>query len=942
MPVTGSDANLDPLSSPLVDPYYDSTIQPSTTTSKKVSSSTDTLLDTLSSAAATTQSSSLVLVGPSGSPLLPTPSSHVALSTYTETIQAALREFKEAVQLAETQDYLQDKDRYLENAATAQALLALYKTLVVFSRAIQSLVNQENDTIADLNAAAAQLNSVIQAGRAEDANQINLMNQATAAYQAGGSAKDYNAAVAAYNSYLETRNAQLASAQSTYNAAVDTYNARVAQNNAQLADLNAQAAALGITLSLKDQSTTSYVSAEMPTVTNPPSYLSLPTSGVAMLPSITNADTESSILTTYYQPAVTAALTLITTSNHQMDLNQAYLELQYYYLAGTEPYLPNAYIQQNRENLTGNSTTSSAGSALTVLGSSTQTSPSTARVLSDALYKSATLQDSQPLSPNLYDQLVLNTIQLLGQVSTYASLPATNALAQSKGLIPPTSPAVGLSVGYGIVQQVVSSLSSEAYKTALGGLISANGSEAGISDQGIAQAQRVLTATTNLAILQIALVQAAMSMQSPGLVSQFLSNLENLPANSALLASSSKGTLASDLLQDPLSLSLLSSAIAANSSEANVNVQTVSTALSNVQNQGVNVNNSSALQQALIQEFQKAGLSSQQAEDLAALTLAELSGSANLPFLNGVLSGAIASANLPISTLAANLNSGVNQGTIEQAVQSALAKASGPDSFQIALNTALGQAGFSSETAASLSRTLTIALAESAFTEALSANLVNLNLLQASLAQGLQTENADTQASQAITAAIHGGRSLRSVSDLQNALQEELVNQGISQEEAQAAAQAAIVDYLNPEDNPLESGSLGEALQPQALAQQVFSRVFGLASPDLGSSSAQKLAANYTLALLGLSTVGELTEQESQSATSLLSLFKEQLGALSSEGQSAILAEWASQMRDLTNPNLELAQFLSQIKQPATVLLSTAIPSMGMQQLERPIDSLQV
>ncbi|WP_284452533.1 hypothetical protein [Parachlamydia acanthamoebae] len=957
MSIPGSDANLNPLKSPITDPYYDSTIQPSTNTSVTVSSSTQTLIDSLSSSSAdaATQSSNLVLVGPSGSPLLPTPSTHVNYGDFLQLIQSVTDTLKQTNYQNQAQDYLMDKDMYLENALAAQYLIQLYATLVAFSSQIQSLVGQENDAVASLNAARAQLNNTIQSGRAEDVAQINAMNAATTAYLNGGSLQDYNTAVATYNNYITTRNVELSAAQTTYNSAVDTYNAQVSQNNAQLAQLNVEAAKLGITLTLSNQSTVGYAYPTLPgVVTNPPSYVDTPTDGLPMLPSITNTDNQSSILTTYYQPVVAALLPLIQNSVAQMNLNNAYLDLQYYYLAGRAPNLPNAYIQQAVQSATGNSSTAvSAGSSLATLGSLAQSNSSIGRVLSDGLYKLTTLQDSQPLSPRLYDELVLNTVQLLGQVSAYASLPATSSLAQQAGLIPPESPAVGLSVGYGVLKGVVGSISGESYKTALGGLISANASEAGLSEQGIAQAQRVLTATTNLAILQIALVQAAVALQSPGLVSQFLSNLENLPNNSVLLASSSNGSQTNDVLQNAVSRSLLSSALAAEAAKQGleVNAQAINNALANAQNQlNANVNNPNTLQNALSQEFQQAGLSSAQANALAALTVAELGGSANLPFLNGVFSGVIDSANLPISTLAANIGVGnVSSGIIEQAIQSSLAKASSPDSFQLALNTALTQAGLTSDTAASVSRNLTVALAQSAFTQALGSNLVNLNLLQASVAQSLQnqnasttTDNAATQANAAVTAAVGHGPRAGSVADLKNILAQELINQGIAEEQAKAIAQSAIVDYANPEANPLESGSLTRTLQPQELAQQVFSRVFGLAS-DLGPSSAQKLASNYTLALLGLSTQGELTDREqAQPAASVLSLFKQQLQELSSAGQLEIFKQWVSQMRDLTNPNLELAQFLSQIKEPATVLLSTAIPSTGMQQLKRPIDSLQV
>jgi len=952
LPESGPNMNsLPPGATPLVDPYFDSSVESAvepteTATSSSSASFTATpIADTTSSALVSGSTSlSLELIGSSGGPLLPKPSTGLSLIAYARVVKDAILEFQTQAKETEVLDYLQNRLMNVESASVALQLIRLFLDIADYSNTAKDVNSGANADIRDINDASVSLNLTIQSGRPGDLAAIAALNQAIDDYNNGViDQTQYNAAVDAYTSYFDGRNPDIAQGEADYNNAVDIYNLAVAARNAEIDKANATAAALGLPL-LPQIPTLSHINVQLPIATqSPPAQIpvtsvAVPPGSVAPVPPVAPAPSQTTLLATYYAPVVDQAMPAVLALNDILALNASYLQVVRFYLAGRAPYLVNSYIEKNPASFAGTSTEASGGSSLTamVLGLS---SPNLERVLSLGNYTLQSLQEKLPNSPRVFDSIVLNSVRLLGSVGLFSSLPATNILAEKLGLIPSESPAVGISVGFGFLKNLTSTISSDSFKNDLQGFIVSSLSDAGLSEQGITDTAKVLTSTTTLALLQIGLVQAAISLEAPGLISQFLGNVAGLPEGAVQLASGSRGSSNSDILQDTLSRSLISSAVAARFG-GGVNSSSVNEALVNVLAKA-DVNDPNALTQATSQEFQDQGLSTEQADVLAQLAVAELTGSASLPYLSAALGAGLSTANLPIATLTENLNLGEDTTTVANAATRSLNKANNATDFQLTLAADLAKSGIEAQTASLIARDVTLGLAQASFTNALQQGSLDQELLATSIFQTLKNKLTTAIASLISERALERVN-INSVAELRKVISEELQSRGIASSEANSVSNSVIIDLRHTGQNPLTSLGLDNVLGPQALAEKLNAHIAGSVAADLGPSSAQRLASNYTLALLGVTTESHLVDQEASVPTSALSLFSKQIQELQSLGQDSIVKEWASNLRDLTNPTLELAHFLSRVKEPANVLLSTAIPDLGMQQTSRPIDSMNI
>lgn len=953
VPESGSNLNaLPPGATPLVDPFFDSSLESSAPASSSATTSASTAAaadvvatDTQISAAITGSTDlSLELIGPSGGPLLPTPASGLSLMAYAKIVKTAILEFQTQEKQNEARDYLQNSLLNLESAAVAQQLIALYYNISQYAQIGKTTDAGANSDILDINDNGTQLTNTIQSGRTADLAAIDTFNQAVQDYNNGViDQTQFNAAVDAYNTYFNGRNPAIALDETTYNNSVDLYNAQLPVRNAEIDKANAIATALGLPL-LPYLTPLSHVNVQLPTATSSPpaqipvSQLTTPPGSVPIIPSVPLPPTQSALLATYYTPVVDTAMPALLALQSQLDLNAAYLDVVRNFLTGKVPYLVNSYIQKNPASFAGTSSVAAGGSSLTAMVLGLQ-APNLERVLSLGKYNLQTLPETIPNSPQVYDTLFVNSVRLLGNVGLFSSLPATNILAEKLGLIPSESPAVGISVGFGFLKNLTSTISSDSFKNDLQGFIVSSLSDTGLSGQGLIDTAKVLTSTTTLALLQIGLVQAALSLGAPGLISQFLGNVTGIPDGAVQLASTTKGTLTSDILQDTLSRSLISSAVAARFG-AGVDASSVNQALGSVLNQpNVNVNDPNALTSALSQEFQQQGLSTQQSDVLSKLAVAELTGSANLPYLSAALGAGVSTSDLPIATLTANLSQGVNPSTVTNAATQSLKTAKDSTDYQLTLADKLVKAGVGQQTADLIARDVTLGLAQASFANAVQQGLLNKELLDTSIFQTLKNKLTTAIASLVSERALDKVQ-LNSVAELRKAISEELQARGIASSEANSVSNSVIIDLRHTGQNPLTSLGLDQVLGPQALAEKLNAHISGAVASDLGPSSTKKLASSYTLALLGVTTEARLVNQEAEVPASALSLFSKQIQELQSLGKDALVKEWASNLRDLTNPTLELAHLLSRIKEPASVLLSSAVPELGMQQTTRPIDSM--
>lgn len=952
MSLPESGANLNPLlpgASPLVDPLFDSSIEESTSSATTPNTAASTSLlsnsptDTLALAAATGPTEALTLLGPAGSPLLAPPSSDMSLLSYARTVNDPVIEFRKLANLNSSQDYLLNRLADFESAATAATLIRLFLDIDAYSRAARLTNTIANNNIDNLNQARDVLNTEVQTNKPDDQAAIDALNQAIQDYNNGVIDQDqYNEAVATYQAYFDGRNPTLTDAETTYNDQVDTYNQQVDALNAQIDENNKLATKLGLPLTPHIPYANHATNIQLPPAqTVPPATIPIDTvldrpAPLGHLASIPPPPTNTTLMQTIYQPSQEAAMTSLAALQDIQDLNAAYILLINYYLAGKVPYLANAFINKNPVTAAGTAATAASGSSLNGMVLGLQ-SGGIERVLSLGQYKLDTLQTSRSIPPRVFDLINANTVNLLGKVGLFASLPATNILGEKLNLIPPESPVVGLSVGFGFLKGLVGAISSDGFKNDLQGFINNALSEAGLTGQGLIDTTNVLTSSTTMALLQIGLVQAALSLQSPGLVSQFLANVEGLPEGAAVLASSSNGTQLNDVIQNPLSLAQISSSVAARFG-GGIDEATISKALGNVLAES-NTNNPSVLAGPLSQEFQQQGLSTQQADVLSQLAVAELTGSANLPFLQAALGGGLDVANLPIGSLTSQLNGGENGTVVEQAVRNSLNQVTSPSAFQLSLENELQKAGITPEKAGTISRAITLGLAEASFKAAFDSNMLNQELLAISLEQTLKNK-LKAGIGAIVSEIVLKRHDINSLQELRKAISDELQQRGLAASDSSIVSNSVIIDLRNSGQNPLEALGLGTVLGPQALREKIFTRISGMASPDLGSDVSKELASNYTLALLGVRTEGELTDKEAALPASVLSLFNRQIAELKSENQNELLNKWSASLRDLTNPTLELVHLLSRVQEPAKVLLSTAVPQMGNQQIKLPISSI--
>lgn len=943
LPESGPNLNpLPPGASPLVDPLFDSSVEGSSAAAPPSSPSVFSSADTLSSSVSG-PGEPLVLIGPAGSPLIAPPAADMSLIKYARTVNNPVLEFQSISRKDESQDYLLNRLADFERSAASATLIRLFLDISDYAREAKLINIEANNNINDINSARDDLNTEVQTNKPSDQAAIDDLNQAIQDYNTGAITQaQYNTAVATYNAYFDGRNPDLTDAETTYNNQVDQYNNQVDAINDDIDKLNELALKLGLPTTPHISHENHATNIQLPAAqTSPPATVPISTlpsrpAPIGHLSNIPAPPSNTSLLLTIYQPAVDTTMAPLLSLQDIQDLNAAYIVLVRYYLAGKAPYLANAFIDKNPATFAGTGPTAASGSSINGMVLGLQ-SGIIERVLSLGNYKLQSLQNSRPETPRVYGLIHSNSVNLLGLAGLFASLPATNILGAKLGLIPPESPAVGVSVGFGFLKGLVGAISNDGFKNDLQGFINSALSEAGLTGQGLIDSTKVLTSTTTLALLQIGLVQAALSLESPGLVSQFLANVQGLPEGAAALASSSSGTQLSDVIQNPISLAQISASVAARFG-GGVQEATITRALGNVLAES-NANNPSALLGPLSLEFQQQGLSTQQADVLSQLAVAELTGSASLPFLQAALGGGLDIANLPIGTLTSQLNGGENGTVVEQAVRSTLTKATSSADFQLILENELQNGGVASEKVGTIARAITLGLAEAAFRGAFKANLLNRELLQISLEQTLRNK-LETGVAAVISNQVLKRNDINNLTDLRKAISDELQQRGIASSDSSIISNSAIIDLRNSGQNPLDALGLGTVLGPQALRERIFTRISGIASPDLGTDASKELASNYTLALMGLRTEGELTDKEAALPASALSLFNREIQELKSLNQTDLLNKWASSLRDLTNPSLDLVHFLSRVKEPATVLLSTAIPQMGNQQIKLPVSSI--